>query len=101
MHATHVGPSRSFNSVIIPPSLSPLPGAVRLLICTDVASRGLDVRELPYVINMWLPDDAETYLHRIGRVGRAEQPGIAVSFVADCKVAGSLPGACLVACLWG
>jgi hypothetical protein len=45
-------------------------GDVRLLICTDVAARGLDIRELPYVINMTLPDEPENYIHRIGRVGK-------------------------------
>ena len=45
-------------------------GAIRFLICTDVAARGIDVKGLPYVINMTLPDEAENYIHRIGRVGR-------------------------------
>jgi ATP-dependent RNA helicase DDX1 len=57
-------------------------GDVRFLICTDVAARGLDIKELPYVINMTLPDEPENYLHRIGRVGRADRMGLAISFVA-------------------
>lgn len=57
-------------------------GDVRFLICTDVAARGLDIKELPYVINMTLPDEPENYIHRIGRVGRADRMGLAISFVA-------------------
>lgn len=45
-------------------------GAVRFLICTDVAARGLDISGLPYVINVTLPDRAEDYIHRVGRVGK-------------------------------
>ena len=44
-------------------------GAVRFLICTDVAARGLDISGLPYVVNVTLPDRAEDYIHRVGRVG--------------------------------
>jgi ATP-dependent RNA helicase DDX1 len=57
-------------------------GEVRFLICTDVAARGIDIKNLPYVINMTLPDEAENYIHRIGRVGRAERMGLAISIVA-------------------
>lgn len=57
-------------------------GSVRFLICTDVAARGIDVKNLPYMINMTLPDEAENYIHRIGRVGRAERMGLAISIVA-------------------
>ena len=46
-------------------------GAVRFLICTDVAARGLDISGLPYVVNVTLPDRAEDYIHRVGRVGRS------------------------------
>lgn len=55
---------------------------VRFLICTDVAARGIDVSGLPFVINMTLPDEKESYIHRIGRVGRAERMGLAISFVS-------------------
>lgn len=55
---------------------------VRFLICTDVAARGIDVEGLPYVINMTLPDEAEQYIHRIGRVGRADRLGLAISIVS-------------------
>lgn len=57
-------------------------GAVRILICTDVAARGIDVRGLPFVINLTLPDEPEYYIHRIGRVGRAEHLGLAISILA-------------------
>ena len=56
-------------------------GEVRILIATDVAARGLDIKELPFVVNMTLPNDAETYVHRVGRVGRAERIGLAISLV--------------------
>lgn len=58
-------------------------GDVRFLICTDVAARGIDLTELPFVINMTLPDAAAQYYHRIGRVGRAGCMGLAISLVAD------------------
>ncbi|BHF69464.1 ATP-dependent RNA helicase ddx1 [Sparganum proliferum] len=60
-------------------------GDVNFLICTDVAARGLDITGLPYVINVTLPDEKENYVHRIGRVGRAERMGLAISLVAACK----------------
>ncbi|KAJ8611865.1 hypothetical protein CTAYLR_005777 [Chrysophaeum taylorii] len=60
-------------------------GDVRILVCTDVAARGIDVEGLPYVVNMTLPDVPETYVHRVGRVGRAERIGLAISFVATVK----------------
>jgi ATP-dependent RNA helicase RhlE len=52
----------------------------RVLIATDIASRGIDVQELSHVINYDLPDVPETYVHRIGRTGRAGLGGTAVSF---------------------
>ena len=58
-------------------------GSVRVLVATDVASRGLDIRQLPRVVNYELPDVAEDYVHRIGRTGRAEERGDAHSLV--CK----------------
>jgi ATP-dependent RNA helicase DDX1 len=60
-------------------------GDVRFLIATDVAARGIDVKEMPFVINMTLPDKAEDYVHRVGRVGRAGAPGLAISLVAACE----------------
>lgn len=56
---------------------------VKFLICTDVAARGLDIKGLPFMINVTLPDDKSNYLHRIGRVGRAERMGLAISLVAQ------------------
>ncbi len=53
-----------------------------MLVATDVAARGLDIDELPHVINYELPHTAEDYVHRIGRTGRAGKSGNAVSFVS-------------------
>jgi ATP-dependent RNA helicase RhlE len=55
-------------------------GKIRVLVATDIAARGIDVNELSHVINYDLPEVAETYVHRIGRTGRAGQSGIALSF---------------------
>jgi ATP-dependent RNA helicase DDX1 len=60
-------------------------GDVRFLICTDVGARGIDIKELPYVVNMTLPDEPENYIHRIGRVGRADRVGLAISLVATAQ----------------
>ena len=56
-------------------------GRLRVLVATDVAARGIDIDELPYVINFELPHTAEDYVHRIGRTGRAGHQGNAVSLV--------------------
>ncbi|RZM82250.1 DEAD/DEAH box helicase [Leptolyngbya iicbica] len=56
-------------------------GKVRVLVATDVAARGLDIDELPHVVNFDLPNVAEDYVHRIGRTGRAGNEGDAVSLV--------------------
>ncbi|HUM47273.1 MAG TPA: DEAD/DEAH box helicase [Chitinophagales bacterium] len=53
---------------------------ITILVATDVASRGIDVKELPYVFNYDLPDQADSYTHRIGRTGRAGASGFAFSF---------------------
>ncbi|CAH0384139.1 unnamed protein product [Bemisia tabaci] len=58
-------------------------GEAKFLICTDVAARGLDVTGLPFMINITLPDEKSNYVHRIGRVGRAERMGLAISLVAS------------------
>ncbi|MCH2045340.1 MAG: DEAD/DEAH box helicase [Saprospiraceae bacterium] len=55
-------------------------GDTSVLVATDIAARGIDVEELPYVINYDLPNVPETYVHRIGRTGRAKASGIAISF---------------------
>ncbi len=57
-------------------------GEVDLLVCTDVAARGLDIKDVPAVFNFDIPFNAEDYIHRIGRTGRAGASGLAVSFVA-------------------
>lgn len=56
-------------------------GQVRVLVATDIAARGLDIEQLPYVVNYELPNVAEDYVHRIGRTGRAECSGEAISLV--------------------
>jgi ATP-dependent RNA helicase RhlE len=55
--------------------------AVRVLVATDIAARGLDINELPHVVNYELPNVPEDYVHRIGRTGRAGNEGEAVSLV--------------------
>ena len=57
-------------------------GQVDLLVCTDVAARGLDIKDVPAVFNFDIPFNAEDYVHRIGRTGRAGASGLAVSFVS-------------------
>jgi ATP-dependent RNA helicase RhlE len=57
-------------------------GAITLLVATDIAARGLDIKELPMVYNFDLPMVAEDYVHRIGRTGRAGSTGLAISLVA-------------------
>ncbi len=56
-------------------------GEVDLLVATDVAARGLDIRDLPAVFNFDVPFNAEDYVHRIGRTGRAGQSGLAITLV--------------------
>ncbi len=56
-------------------------GKVDVLVATDVAARGIDVEDVTHVINYECPDDEKTYLHRIGRTGRAGASGVAVTFV--------------------
>lgn len=53
---------------------------IRILVATDIAARGIDIEELSHVINYDLPEVPETYVHRIGRTGRASHEGIAISF---------------------
>ena len=61
-------------------------GKIRILVATDVAARGLDIRQLNYVINYDLPDTPEDYVHRIGRTGRAENLGEALSLVSASEI---------------
>ena len=58
-------------------------GEVDLLVCTDVAARGLDIKDVPAVFNFDIPFNAEDYVHRIGRTGRAGASGLAVTFVGS------------------
>ena len=57
-------------------------GSVRVLVATDIAARGIDIQQLPYVVNLDLPNVAEDYVHCIGRTGRAGECGHAISLVA-------------------
>ena len=61
-------------------------GSVLVLVATDVAARGLDIDDLPHVINFELPHTPEDYIHRIGRTGRAGKPGTAISLVSAHEV---------------
>ncbi len=58
-------------------------GKIRVLVATDVAARGLHVKDISHVINFTLPRDPEDYVHRIGRTGRAGATGISVSFASE------------------
>jgi ATP-dependent RNA helicase RhlE len=58
-------------------------GQVRVLVATDIAARGLDIDQLPHVVNFELPNVPEDYVHRIGRTGRAGNEGEAVSLVCS------------------
>jgi len=58
-------------------------GSVRVLVATDIAARGLDIDQLPHVVNYELPNVPEDYVHRIGRTGRAGFAGEAISLVSD------------------
>jgi ATP-dependent RNA helicase DeaD len=58
-------------------------GRIQFLIATNVASRGLDITDLPYVLSYDLPEDADTYVHRVGRTARAGKAGTAITFVGE------------------
>ena len=58
-------------------------GKTQVLVATDIAARGIDISELSLVVNYDIPSVAETYVHRIGRTGRASASGIAISFCQD------------------
>lgn len=57
-------------------------GSFRVLIATDLVARGLDLTDVTHVVNFDIPDDSLLYIHRIGRTGRADKDGIALSFIA-------------------
>ncbi len=56
---------------------------LNILVATDVAARGIDVNNLSHVINYTMPNDVESYIHRIGRTGRAGKKGVSISFVSN------------------
>ncbi|MEG1241294.1 MAG: C-terminal helicase domain-containing protein, partial [Oscillospiraceae bacterium] len=56
-------------------------GRIQVLVATDIAARGIDIEDLSHVVNYNLPDVPETYVHRIGRTGRAKRHGVAYSLV--------------------
>jgi ATP-dependent RNA helicase RhlE len=58
-------------------------GAIRVLIATDLIARGIDVTDVSHIINFDIPESPENYIHRIGRTGRADKNGIAITFVAE------------------
>jgi ATP-dependent RNA helicase RhlE len=58
-------------------------GTYRFIIATDLVARGIDISEVSHVINFDLPEEPESYIHRIGRTGRADKNGIAISFVTE------------------
>jgi ATP-dependent RNA helicase DeaD len=58
-------------------------GKIRFLVATNVASRGLDITDLPFVLSYDIPEDADTYVHRIGRTARAGKEGTAITFVGE------------------
>jgi superfamily II DNA/RNA helicase len=60
-------------------------GKLRVLIATDLAARGIDIEELPTVINFELPRSPNDYIHRIGRTGRAGKRGTAISLICDAE----------------
>jgi ATP-dependent RNA helicase RhlE len=62
-------------------------GKVRVLVATDIAQRGLDISDITHVVNYDVPQQAEDYVHRIGRTGRAEKEGDAFTFMAPDEIA--------------
>ncbi|MDI9312455.1 MAG: DEAD/DEAH box helicase [Limnohabitans sp.] len=58
-------------------------GTYRFIIATDIVARGIDISEVSHVINFDLPDEPENYIHRIGRTGRADKKGNAISFITE------------------
>lgn len=56
-------------------------GKIDILVATDILARGIDISEVPYIVNFDMPHESEDYVHRIGRTGRAGEEGLALSFV--------------------
>src|SRR5437762_10054870 len=61
-------------------------GGIRFLVATDVAARGIDLENLPCVINYTIPESPEVYIHRTGRTGRAGRHGTAISLIGPAEV---------------
>jgi ATP-dependent RNA helicase DeaD len=61
-------------------------GEVAVLVATDVAARGLDVKNIDAVVNYDIPQDPESYVHRIGRTGRADSTGVSYTFVMSDEI---------------
>jgi ATP-dependent RNA helicase RhlE len=61
-------------------------GTYRILIATDIIARGIDILDVSHVINFDMPDEAESYIHRIGRTGRADKRGESISLIGDLDV---------------
>jgi len=61
-------------------------GQVRILVATDVLSRGIDIKNIDLIINYEVPNDAEDYVHRVGRTARAEQTGVAITLVSPDQI---------------
>lgn len=57
-----------------------------ILVCTDVAARGIDVQDITHVVNFSLPDDQESYIHRIGRTGRAGKDGLSITLISQSEL---------------
>lgn len=62
-------------------------GTFRFIIATDIVARGIDIAEVTHVVNFDVPDTPENYIHRIGRTGRADKRGIAITFATDRELA--------------
>jgi ATP-dependent RNA helicase RhlE len=62
-------------------------GSIKVLVATDIAARGIDVLSISHVINYDMPDTTDAYTHRIGRTGRVEKNGDALSFVTGADTA--------------
>jgi len=58
-------------------------GKIRVVVATDIAARGIDIKDLSYVVNFDLPNEPESYVHRVGRTGRAGKSGIAIAFCSE------------------